>query len=57
MIILRYITITLNIIFALIILCFAHPLRWENEEERSSLIGFGFMFALYMLNIGLIALL
>lgn len=57
MIILRYITITLNIIFLVILAFFVRDLRWSDPEQRGSMIGFGYMMVTLFLNIVLIALL
>lgn len=48
---LETVTIMLNLLFLLIIAFFAKNLRWRNEKDRSSIIGFGMMILTYVLNI------
>lgn len=55
MTILRYITITLNIIFLCIIGFFNRDLHWADPDDRAAIIGFGWMMGLYVLDIWLIA--
>ena len=57
MIILRYITITLNIVFLVILAFFLRDLRWDDVNQRPSIIGFGWMALLFVMNIFLIAML
>lgn len=57
MIILRYIAITLDIVFLCIIGFFVKDLRWEEVEHRPSLIGFWWMIMTLVLNVILIGLL
>ena len=54
MYVLKTATTILNIIFALIILHFCNGLRWRNERDRASIIGFGGMLVLYVANTFLI---
>lgn len=51
---LKITTTIFNIIFALIILYFCRGLRWRNESDRASIIGFDGMLVLYVANIFLI---
>lgn len=46
----KVIVTTFNILFCLIFIFFSWKLRWKNESERASIIGYGTMFALYLLN-------
>lgn len=55
MTILRYITITLNIIFLCIIGFFNRDLHWADPDDRAAIIGFDWMMGLYVLDIWLIA--
>ena len=57
MIILRTTAITLDILFALLVMYFMHKLSWQKEEERPSIIGFAVMIVAYLLNGALIAFL
>lgn len=57
MIILRYITITMNIILLCILGFFARDLQWEDPDNKPALIGFGWMAAILVLNVFLVAML
>ena len=57
MLILRFLVIILNIILAVITLCFAKPLDWSEENDRAAIVGFGFMIAVYVANVWFIAIL
>ena len=57
MIILRTAAITLDILFALLVMYFMHQLSWQKEEERPSIVGFVMMIVAFMLNGCLIAFL
>lgn len=57
MIVLRYITIILDVLFLFLLSLFIRDLHWSDAEERGSIIGFGYMMVTLFLNIVLIALL
>ena len=57
MIVLRATAITLDIIFALLVVYFMHRLDWQKEDERPSIIGFAVMIVAFVLNGCLIAFL
>lgn len=57
MIVLRFITITLDVVFLFMLSFFMRGLHWSDPEERISLIGFGWMMLAFILNIALVALL
>lgn len=57
MLILRYIAITLNIIFLVILAFFVRDLRWSDPEDKPALVGFGWMAATLALDVFLIAML
>ena len=48
MLILRYLTIVLNIILAAVIMYFASKLHWRYSEDRPSIVGFGLMIVTYI---------
>lgn len=50
----KAIVTTFNLLFCLIFTFFSWKLRWKNESERASIIGFGAMCILYLLNSWLI---
>lgn len=50
MLILRYLTIVLNIILAAVIMYFASKLHWNFVEDRPSLVGFSLMILAYVAN-------
>lgn len=52
--ILKIIAMFLNIILALVVGYFLSPLRWANEDDRPSIIGFWSMLVAYVLNIFLL---
>lgn len=49
--ILKTVAIVLDILFLLIIAFFAKNLKWHNEKDRASIVGFGMMIFTYILNI------
>lgn len=57
MIVLRFITITLDVVFLFMLSFFMRGLRWSEPEERISLIGFGWMMLAFILNIALVVFL
>lgn len=48
---LKTVAIVLDIIFLLIIAFFSKNLKWHNEKDRASIVGFGMMIFTYILNI------
>ena len=54
MIILKFVTIILNVILALMVGYFLSCQSWANEDDRPSIIGFAVMIAVYMLDIALL---
>lgn len=48
--ILRFAATVLNLQIVLILAYFMAPLRWSNERDRVSLVGFGFMLGAIILN-------
>ena len=50
MLILRYLTIVLNIILAAVIMYFASKLHWRYSEDRPSIVGFALMIAAYVVD-------
>lgn len=51
---LKMATTIFNVLLALIFIFFSGKLRWKNEAERPSIIGFTAMILLYALNSWLI---
>lgn len=51
---LRYFIIISDFTLIALIVCCMRSLRWRYEQERSSLIGFGCMVVILLLNIGLL---
>lgn len=51
MIVIKTIVAILNIVMAFVASSCGKKLRWENENDRATMIGFKFMIILYMMNI------
>lgn len=47
----KIITTILNIIFFLLVLFFMRPLKWSNQDERFSIVGFWMMAITNILSI------
>lgn len=43
-----------DLVFMAVLLYFVLPLKWSYEEDRSSIVGFGAMLTVLMLNIAMI---
>ena len=52
---LRILTMILDIAFMVTLIYFASPLRWEYQEDRTSIVGFGWMMVVLAMNMALLA--
>lgn len=48
---LKSITIVLNVVMFVALLYFASGLRWSEEQDRASIVGFGIMITTVVLSV------
>ena len=48
---LKSVTVVFDVILFIVLLYFARVLRWRNEKDRPSVIGFGFMMATIVMSV------
>ncbi len=54
--ILKTLVILADLFIIAILTFFLHPLRWQNEKERPSIIGFSFMIVTILADVALIVI-
>lgn len=52
---LRMLTMISDIAFMAVLIYFASPLKWEYSEDRTSIVGFGWMMLVLAMNMVLLA--
>ena len=52
--ILETLAVAMNVVMGAIIAYFLSHLRWEQKENRASIVGFGVMLGLYILDVVLL---
>lgn len=49
--IIKTVTTVFDILYAIAIISFLHPLKWQNKNDRFSIVAFIGMVVIYALNI------